>query len=199
MKALTITQPWASLIVDGRKHWETRSWHPTLPSGPFLLAIHAAKGWTASDREFAGLLYGDDALTLPRGSVVAIATVTVVVRTEAIQARLDVSELALGDYTDGRYAWRLDRVQVMPQPVPRSRCARPVGMDGSAMSDRANRVAHAISAVLFGAAAFGWAPILASWWDAAPFPNQGVAVCVSVVVTVGCTLCSGVEAGKAFR
>lgn len=40
MKALTLTQPWASLVVLGEKSIETRSWK-TSYRGP--LAIHAAK------------------------------------------------------------------------------------------------------------------------------------------------------------
>src|SRR6202030_2406661 len=40
MKALTLTQPWATLVAIGAKRIETRSW-PTLYRGP--LAIYAAK------------------------------------------------------------------------------------------------------------------------------------------------------------
>ena len=39
MKALTIWQPWASLLVSGQKKYETRSW-ATAYRGP--IAIHAA-------------------------------------------------------------------------------------------------------------------------------------------------------------
>ncbi len=42
MKALTLTQPWATLVAIGAKQIETRSW-ATLYRGP--LAIHAAKGY----------------------------------------------------------------------------------------------------------------------------------------------------------
>lgn len=40
MKGLTLHQPWASLIADGRKTFETRGW-----SHPYrgLIAIHAGK------------------------------------------------------------------------------------------------------------------------------------------------------------
>ena len=40
MKALTVRQPWASLIISGAKRVENRSW-PTRHRGP--LAIHAGK------------------------------------------------------------------------------------------------------------------------------------------------------------
>ena len=49
MKALTLTQPWATLVAIGAKHIETRSW-PTSYQGP--LAIHAAKGFPADARDF---------------------------------------------------------------------------------------------------------------------------------------------------
>ena len=45
MKALTVRQPWASLIVAGVKDVENRTWPipSTAPAVPFRLAIHAAK------------------------------------------------------------------------------------------------------------------------------------------------------------
>ena len=48
MKALSITQPWATLIAIGAKTIETRSWS-TLYRGD--LAIHAAKGFPRYARE----------------------------------------------------------------------------------------------------------------------------------------------------
>lgn len=42
MRAITLTQPWSSLVARGQKKIETRSWQ-TSYRGP--LAIHAAKGF----------------------------------------------------------------------------------------------------------------------------------------------------------
>jgi hypothetical protein len=42
MKALSLTQPWATLVVTGEKEVETRSWR-TNHSG--MIAIHASKGF----------------------------------------------------------------------------------------------------------------------------------------------------------
>lgn len=77
MKAITLTQPWATLVAIGAKKIETRVWR-TDYRGP--LAIHAAKGWEPSIRadarrnhqiavamERAGLTNWD---FLPRGCVV---------------------------------------------------------------------------------------------------------------------------------
>ena len=46
MKAITISQPWAHLIVRGEKRVENRTW-PTEHRGP--LAIHAGKSLAELD------------------------------------------------------------------------------------------------------------------------------------------------------
>lgn len=92
MKAITLTQPWATLIAIGAKKIETRSWG-TSYRGP--LAIHAAKGLgpgginaylercTASEPIYAALndaglvpftWDADALLALPRGAIVAVCT-----------------------------------------------------------------------------------------------------------------------------
>ena len=43
MKCLSLWQPWATLLVSGAKHVETRGW-PIQYRGPLL--IHAAKKWS---------------------------------------------------------------------------------------------------------------------------------------------------------
>lgn len=50
MKALSIRQPWASLILKARKDVENRCW-PTTVRGRIL--IHAAKGMTRAEHEDA--------------------------------------------------------------------------------------------------------------------------------------------------
>lgn len=50
MKALSIRQPWAWLIVNGHKDIENRVW-PTQVRGPIL--IHAGKGMTQTEYEEA--------------------------------------------------------------------------------------------------------------------------------------------------
>jgi hypothetical protein len=48
MKALSVRQPWAWLIVEGWKNIENRDWRTTF-RGPVL--IHAAKGMTKAEHE----------------------------------------------------------------------------------------------------------------------------------------------------
>ncbi|MCM0760681.1 ASCH domain-containing protein [Sporomusa sphaeroides DSM 2875] len=129
MKAITILQPWASLIACGAKQIETRSW-ATKYRGP--IAIHAgAKPFdtrTYFDRElyrFADALgqpdiYGFD--QLPFGAVIAIAELVDCRPTESFVfsgTLRDISEneIAFGDYTPGRYAWILANVRPI-KPVP---------------------------------------------------------------------------------
>lgn len=127
MKALTVRQPWATLIALGVKRIETRSW-PTKHRGP--LAIHAAKGMTGPacelcDREpFRAPLIDaghDGAISLPRGAVIATARLVDVVSCEEITEADDIGvlrQLPFGDFTPGRYAWLLDDVRPLPEPVP---------------------------------------------------------------------------------
>ncbi|HEJ6164828.1 TPA: ASCH domain-containing protein [Pseudomonas aeruginosa] len=78
MKALSIRQPWAWLIVHGFKPVENRDW-PTRYRGPCL--IHASKGMTREDYEDARDLAQAQGITIPaphelvRGGIVGVATV----------------------------------------------------------------------------------------------------------------------------
>lgn len=154
MKALTIWQPWASLIACGAKQYETRSW-ATQYRGP--IAIHAAARYTrkwdlpvdlvkVADAEMAAgrcSKWGD----MPFGAVIATAELVSVWRI-AYNVKMDVEEarkypiigermaedkretvgydyfvpskkeIALGDWTPGRYAWKLANVKILQSPIP---------------------------------------------------------------------------------
>lgn len=134
MKAITLTQPWASLVAAGSKRIETRSWSSAY-RGP--LAIHAAKGWKADDRTAAvcepfykhlRAALGPEAnvvADLPRGAILAVVQLVDVVR---IGPRLPVDvfarfmvapdEEAFGNYAPGRFAWLLNHpIVVPPEPI----------------------------------------------------------------------------------
>jgi len=119
MKALTLWQPWASLIVMGQKRFETRSWKRDSLIG-VRIAIHAAQR-PAHDlpsdliHELAGLDL--DPLGLPLGAVIGTAVVIDFHQTELIAPGLTRRELAFGEYSSGRWAWRLDDVTMFPAPV----------------------------------------------------------------------------------
>ncbi len=75
MKAITILQPYASLIVAGHKKYETRSWDTPYRG---KIAIHSGKGKPYErGAEFyarAQRLLGKDMDALPKGQIIAIAT-----------------------------------------------------------------------------------------------------------------------------
>lgn len=74
MKALTIKQPWASLIAAGIKDVENRSW-PTLYRGPLL--IHAGMG---VDLEALDEWWNAVPQPVPQGRVVARVELVACVR-----------------------------------------------------------------------------------------------------------------------
>lgn len=140
MKALSLTQPWATLVSTGAKCIETRSW-PTSFRGP--LAIHASKRFPVECRELCAEWPFDEALArvtrdpcngwyeLPRGAIVAtcrLVACRMIVRRDQMAwpttscdraiARPDEPEASFGDYTPGRYAWLLDDVQALSEPIP---------------------------------------------------------------------------------
>lgn len=133
MRALSLTQPYATLIAVGAKRIETRSWSTTY-RGP--IAIHASKGWPrwAKDAcleepfrsvlERAGHIHVNGSkltLEMEVGAIVAIARLYTVARTENIA--LDVTdpkqanERAFGDYTSGRFGWFLNGIRRV-EPIP---------------------------------------------------------------------------------
>ena len=136
MKAISLTQPWATLVAQGAKRIETRSWK-TNYRGP--LAIHASKnlpGWVAdavrSEPQFAaalGNLFDPKSRTLgdlPRGCVVATCQLVAVyfISCESVgwyvsgDYPITAQERSFGDYTPGRYAWLLSDVKPMRVPIP---------------------------------------------------------------------------------
>lgn len=134
MKALSLIQPWATLVAIGAKRIETRTW-ATGYRGP--LAIHASKwrtdagGIVSKDvREFLSRCFQEpfcSALTragynapgeLPSGAIVATARLVDVKPTHLATLRIDAYEREFGNYGPGRYAWCLDNVHQLPAPIP---------------------------------------------------------------------------------
>lgn len=117
MKALTLWQPWASLVADGRKKIDTRSWAPPQTLVPEnLFAIHA--GGAIIKPEFARQ-FGYLPLRLPRGAVLCIVRFVEAFRFTAENvARISVEERAYGDFTPGRWGWRMELVHNFDPPIP---------------------------------------------------------------------------------
>lgn len=62
MKALSVRQPWAWLIVNGWKNIENRTWSTTVRG---RILIHAAKGMTRGDYESCLLFIAASGMSVP--------------------------------------------------------------------------------------------------------------------------------------
>ncbi len=135
MKAITILQPWASLIALGEKRFETRSW-PTKHRGS--LAIHAGKKVDRAACKMEPIKstlakHGYTADNLPTGAVVAVAELNecfqgywdvlggvVLLESEKRKTHFNTSdnEFHFGWYGRGRFAWELINVRRLSEPIP---------------------------------------------------------------------------------
>lgn len=127
MKALSIHAPYGSLIAAGIKRHETRSWR-TNYRGP--LAIHQGKSWVDADvaatlrpalkalqRRCPVMWANDIEHGHGIGAVVAIANLVDCVPTESL-TEIDPLDRLCGDFTPGRWAWRLEVATWFGFPVP---------------------------------------------------------------------------------
>lgn len=128
MKALTLTQPWASLVALQQKRIETRSW-----STPYRgeLVIHAAKGFpkwakeTCEEDQFSTALGGMTADQLPRSQGLCVVRLLACIKTTEMHKAEHVfgkkpsaNEIYFGDYSEGRFAWLLEFVRPLEQTDP---------------------------------------------------------------------------------
>lgn len=142
MKAITVWQPWATLIAIGAKRFETRSWATTYRG---QLAIHAAKkiDKEACEQEQIRSVLAEHGYTvdnLPTGAVVALVQISECWAIERLESELPAPpvklnlrsgrcklwagylgsslEYLVGDYSSGRYAWELTDINQLLQPIP---------------------------------------------------------------------------------
>jgi hypothetical protein len=123
MKCLTIRQPWATLVALGEKQFETRSWQTSYRGE---LAIHAGKrvDKAACRREpyqSALARHGFTADNLPCGTIIAVSRLAGCCEVTPQQAQSGWpggNEYMFGDYTAGRYAWKLEEAVPLAHPIP---------------------------------------------------------------------------------
>lgn len=119
MKALSLWQPWASAIWLGWKRIETRKWSARY-RGP--LAIHAAKRWTAEEREDWAVLsraegFDPAGYEMPFGALIATVCLVDVKRTEDLVDTITDQERRWGNYAPGRFGFIFEGLQRLPVPV----------------------------------------------------------------------------------
>jgi hypothetical protein len=178
MRALTLTQPWATLsvapllvtargadycVASGRppKRHETRGWKVGQAQLPLRIAIHAGKGdaglrgglvdscgrfvdryawplhacgyetidpWArAKGKVVPDLLNAarprGSVKPVPLGAIVGVVTVRAIVRTSdwrslIIDEETDLLDQRLGDWSPGRWAWRMENAIALEEPIP---------------------------------------------------------------------------------
>ncbi len=141
MRAVTLHQPWASLIALGHKTTEKRGWPaPKTPVGT-RITIHVAKRRPRRSEWNDQVAETVPGMELPLGAVVATARVDGCVRalsagftklSEPIhpgkvwavdrsgQERRDAYQMKsdpYGDYSEGRWIWLLSRVRPVEPPI----------------------------------------------------------------------------------
>jgi hypothetical protein len=141
MYAITLHQPWATLIALGIKTVETRSWPAPERLLRQTIAIHAARRMVRRpddriERELRARLGGDWLRAIPTGAVVVTATLAGMARVAYMDPMTGhaVHEAGTemgcavgrgrtpvdpwGDFSAGRWLWFLDDVAALPEPIP---------------------------------------------------------------------------------
>lgn len=116
-RAISLHQPYASLVAQRLKRHETRS-RSTNARG--WVAIHAAKTWGPKQREDLARIERELAIEiarpLPFGGIVAVAWLE---RVRLItDGAPDQDEAVVGDWRRGRYAWNFTDVCPLDVLVP---------------------------------------------------------------------------------
>jgi activating signal cointegrator 1 len=123
MKALSLLQPWASLVVMGVKTIETRSWN-TSYRGELLIHASLGKKGGLIVKESPFKKYIKDFDALPFGAIIGKIVLVDVVPTNSLPFsdeyinRLTMEEKAFGDYSSNRWAWMLEDAIAFEKPIP---------------------------------------------------------------------------------
>lgn len=114
MKVLTIKQPWATLIMQGDKRFEFRSWQ-TKYRGDLL--IHAGKGFDKNAMKRLAKYLPDE---IPLGKILGKVTLV-----DCIRMCPEFKEMLLKENSDiytkssfsENFGWQVEDVQVFDEPI----------------------------------------------------------------------------------
>ena len=122
MQALTIREPWASLIVSTNKKFETRDWKRNYRG---LLAIHSGKQSVPVEDYPLGLEEILDDLEITQNDlnnnkqkIIAIATLKEIhlMTDKFINEQTELERLT-GFWEPGLYAWELTNIKPLSEPI----------------------------------------------------------------------------------
>ena len=121
LKAISLWQPYCSLIPLGLKNYETRSWK-TKYRGK-LLICSTAKSTKIQYQQYLEIcneleLPAWNEINFPHGYALAVCDlVDCIEMTPEFIAQQSQTELKSGDWQIGRYAWKLENVQPITEPL----------------------------------------------------------------------------------
>lgn len=131
MKALSLMEPWASLVAWGYKRVETRSWGVRRALWGVPLAIHASKSTEAvKDVGYVEGLFEEGAQAMPDwwprrkedyplGGIVALTGIRESrPMDDALIGQQSQQEIAFGAWAPGRHAIFFGDVRRLPEAVP---------------------------------------------------------------------------------
>lgn len=114
MKVLTIKEPWATLIIEGYKKYEFRSWK-TKYRGKIL--IHAGMSLERDNAK----RFKDYNLEYSKGAIIGEAEIVdcIFVTKEVNDELRKINPLVYGKSGHvEKYAWKLDNVKKYDKPIP---------------------------------------------------------------------------------
>ncbi|HEX2606182.1 MAG TPA: ASCH domain-containing protein [Flavisolibacter sp.] len=123
MKALSLLQPWASLVVMGVKTIETRSWS-TPYRGELLIHASTRKAGQALLQQEPFSRYFQHPNQLTYSALIGQVYLSDVIRMDAsfltgrAIEQVTLEERAFGHYEEGRFAWILENPLVFRTPIP---------------------------------------------------------------------------------
>ena len=116
MKVLSIKEPFATLIKDGVKIYETRSWKTNYRGEIY---IHASLSLSKSERVESANKYLKSEIK-PGFILCKCELVDCIPMTDEFIKYIneETSEYYYGLYSEGRYAWKLKVLEVLDEPIP---------------------------------------------------------------------------------
>ena len=119
MKVISLTEPYATLIKERKKKIETRSWKTSYRGELYIHAskTHIPKEWK-DNKELMNLLKES---SLNFGSIICKCNLVdcIYMTKEYVEniKRDNYQEYICGEYKEGRYAWILEDIQVLDNPI----------------------------------------------------------------------------------
>ena len=116
MKVLSIKEPFATLIKDDVKIYETRSWKTNYRGEIY---IHASLSLSKSERVESANKYLKSEIK-PGFILCKCELVDCIPMTDEFIKYInkETSEYDYGLYSEGRYAWKLKVLEVLDEPIP---------------------------------------------------------------------------------